>query len=481
MAGRQFVFVVRRAVALALLAAVLVAPNGVDAVHASRAGRGAALVRLRPTDGKHDPQGDGYGAPEHHVCGTHVCVHWVSSTQDAPPLSDANGNGVPDQVDRTVAAFEFAWSCEVGRLGFRAPRSDETSQNHGPDGRLDVYLADIGLVDLDGYVATDDPNASDGRYVYRNYSAYVVVDDDFSFAQLGATGGTGGLRATAAHELFHAVQYAYDSGEDDWLMEGTAAWMEDVVADDVNANRVWLRESPLTQPWMPVDSSQGVHAYGAWIFWRFLSESLGSGPSGATIIKRVWELAADAPGAPNLFSARAVETALGERGRDLGGVFATFGMWNAAPSVFYEEGGVYPHSPITRSHRLSVQHPIASWSALQVDHLTSGAVSFAPSPGAPASAWLRLVLDAPPIVNGSGMRVMIVGRSGAIRVVAVSLDERGDADLRVPFGRLTVRRVLLLYANANTSFDCWTGAGYSCNGRSHADRMSFRYFGALVR
>jgi len=481
MAGRSFTFVVRWALALALFAAVLVAPPGVDAARTSRGGRGAALIRLRPTDGKHDPEGNGYGAPDHHVCGTHLCVHWVSSTDDAPPLSDANGNGVPDQVDRTLVAFEAAWAFEVGKLGFRAPRSDQTSQDHGPDGRLDIYLADVGRVDLDGYVATDDPNASDGSYQYRNYSAYIVVDDDFSVPQLGATGGSGGLRATAAHELFHAIQYAYDAGEDEWLMEGTAAWMEDLFADDVNANRVWLKESPLTQPWIPVDSGQGLHPYGAWIFWRFLSEIVGTGPSDASIVKRVWELAADAPGDANLFSARALETALRERGRDLGGVFATFGLWNLVPSAFYEEGAAYPHTPIARSHRLNVHHPIARWSVLRLDHLTTGSVSFTPSQGAPASAWLRLVLDAPPRRNGSGARVMIIGRSGAIRLEPVQLDDHGDAVLRVPFGRLTVRRVVLVYANANTSFNCWTGAGYSCNGRSHADRLPFRYLAALVR
>ena len=73
------------------------------------------------------------------------------------------------------------------------------------------------------------------------------------------------------------------------------------------------------------------------------------------------------------------------------------------------------------------------------------------------------------------------GRSGTIRVTAVQLDRRGDADVRVPFGRLTVRRVVLIYANANTSYNCWTGAGYSCNGRSHADRLPFRYLAAIIR
>ena len=180
---------------------------------------------------------------------------------------------MPDQVDATLGAFETAWRVEVVQMGFRAPRSDGSSADHGPNDLLDVYLADVGASGLTGYVATDDPHADDDTYQYRDYSAYIVVDDDFSVAQLGSSGGLGGLRATAAHEFFHAVQYAYDSSEDAWLTEGTAVWMEDVVADDVDANRRWLRSSALVHPWVPIDSSRGLNEYGAWIFWRFLTES----------------------------------------------------------------------------------------------------------------------------------------------------------------------------------------------------------------
>ena len=239
-------------------------------------------ISLRPTDGNADPRGHGYSVPSQHVCGPHVCVHWVSTTSDAPPRTDLNHDGLPDQVDRTLGAFETAWRVEVTRMGFRAPMSDGSSADHGPNGLLDVYLADVGASGLAGYTATDDPNANDDAYPYRTYSAYIVVDDDFSTAQLGPSAGPGGLRATAAHEFFHAVQYAYDSGEDPWLTEGTAVWMEDEVADDVDANRRWIRSSALEHPWEPVDSSRGLNEYGAWIFWRFLTESGGRHGGDAT-------------------------------------------------------------------------------------------------------------------------------------------------------------------------------------------------------
>ena len=439
-------------------------------------------VFLRPTNGSADPEGHGYSVPSQHVCGPHLCVHWVASTSDAPPLVDGNQNQVPDQVDRTLGAFETAWRVEVVELGFRAPKRDGSSRDHGPNGLLDVYLADVGASGLGGYVATDDPHADDDSYRYRDYSAYIVVDDDFSLAQLGVSGGPGGLRATAAHEFFHAVQYAYDSSEDAWLTEGTAVWMEDQVADDVDANRRWLRSGPLVHPWVPIDSSRGLNEYGAWIFWRFLSESEGDahGP-GQTLIRRVWELAADGPGDPNLFSARALQEALGSRHRALPGVLATFGAWNLAPATFYEEGASYPRAPVSAHHHVSVRHPVAGWSTLRVDHLATGSVSFQPKVGSPGRASLRLILDAPPRRAGSSARIVIFLRSGYLRLVSANLDADGDADLRVPFSSWKVGRVVLVFSNASTSFRCWTGAGYSCNGRSRADEMPFRYYAALVR
>ena len=435
-------------------------------------------ISLRPTGGGVDPEGHGYIFPSRHVCGPRLCVHWVEATSDAPPLADGDRNQVPDQVDATLRAFDTAWQVEVDVMGFRPPKPDGTSPDHGPNSKLDVYLADVGAWGLSGFVATDDPHADDDEYAYRDYSAYVVVDDDFSVAQLGASGGPGGLRATAAHEFFHAVQYAYDSSEDDWLTEGTAVWMEERVADDVDANRRWMRSSPVLHPWVPVDSSRGLNEYGAWTFWGFLTESPGVHGPDPTLIRAVWELAADGPGDPDLFSALAVQQALASRDRSLATSLATFGAWNLAPGAFYDEGGTYPSAPVSRRHRMSADHPNAGWATLRLNHLTTGTVSFEPTSLRHAS--LRLVLDAPPKVTGSAARVLIFLRSGSLRLVPVALDADGDADVRVPFSSDRVSRVVLVYANASTSFQCWTGAGYSCNGRSRADELPFRYQAALV-
>ena len=75
------------------------------------------------------------------------------------------------------------------------------------------------------------------------------------------------LKVTAAHEFFHAVQFAYDIGEDGWFMESTATWMEEHVYDAINDNLQYLATSPLAQPLIPLDQTSGLRVYGAWIFW----------------------------------------------------------------------------------------------------------------------------------------------------------------------------------------------------------------------
>ena len=87
----------------------------------------------------------------------------------------------------------------------------------------------------------------------------------------------------------------------------------------------------------------------------------------------------------------------------------------------------------------------------------------------------------PPTETGSAARIVLFLRSGSLRLIPVTLDADGDADIRVPFSSGQVSRVVLVFANASTSFRCWTGAGYSCNGRSRADGMPFRYQATLVR
>ncbi|HXF73123.1 MAG TPA: MXAN_6640 family putative metalloprotease, partial [Actinomycetota bacterium] len=359
----------------------------------------------------------------------------MTSTEDAPDLTDADADGTADWVETTAAVLEEVWTAEVATLGYRPPKSDLTSPNHGPDGRLDVYLADIGP-ELYGYCTTDDPNALDETYPYWDVSAYCVLDDDYAPDQFPIASGLEALQVTAAHEFFHAVQLAYDWLEDPWFVEGTAAWMEDEVYDDVDDNLQFLDASPLRYPQVALDLGRRGFQYGAWIFWRFLSEYFGSqGIPDPTIVRRAWEFADGSAAGPDLFSARAAAAAVAEREWQLRWAFADFGVWNVAPDAFYQEGPSYPAAPLDATHVVSGSRPSTGIGSLVLDHLTNRAVGIRRGSGVPRSAQLLVAVDMPPYRRGSEASVIVSYRSGALEWFPIRLDREGDGRRRVDFGR----------------------------------------------
>lgn len=443
----------------------------------------AEALLARPDDGAADPGEQGYSVPAAApLCSANVCVYWVPTTPDAPPALDTDANGVPDQVDSTLRVFEEVWQKEVVEYGYRPPKPDGSSPNHGPDDRIDVYLADLGDDGIYGYCTTDDPTAAQTPDGPWDVSAYCALDNDFDPAQFaGAASGEAALKVTAAHEFFHAIQFGYDFLEDVWALEGTAVWMEDEVYDDINDSYQYLEESALRQPRIPLDlaidpgNPLGGFQYGAFVFWRFLSESFG----GPEIIRRVWELADGSPAGPDQYSLQAVDTALRERGSRARTAFARFGAVNAHPGSFYEEGSSYPATPIAVRRTLSARKPRATGSP-RLDHLTTWYGSFAPGPSAGPAARLRLTLDLPARTRGAEATLVVVPRNGEPRLVPIALDEQGDARKTVPFARADVKAVELVLSNASGRYRCWERMPLSCQGSPRDDGQQYRYEAELV-
>ncbi|HEV3408445.1 MAG TPA: MXAN_6640 family putative metalloprotease, partial [Gaiellaceae bacterium] len=327
-------------------------------------------------------------AADARACGEALCVHWAESSPNAPPGADGDPATVPPWVTTTMTVFENVWAQEIGRLGYRPPLSDVTSPVNGGDARLDVYLADVGADGLYGYCASDDPGASAvGAAQKREVSAYCVVDDDFDPGQYPAATGEQALAVTAAHEFFHAVQFSYDWREDLWFMEGTASWVEDEVYDHVNENLGYLwKASVLRHPAVPVDYAGNGFQYGSWIFWRYLSERLGTG-----IVRDTWERV----GGRDAYSLRAASPALAAKGLTFGSVFADFAAANRIPSRRYQEGGAYPTAPAAETKTLSRGRPTTGWRYTSIRHLSSLYYSVRPGRTVSRRATLRVALDGP--------------------------------------------------------------------------------------
>lgn len=433
--------------------------------------RVARRILARPTDDfSGDLEGVKYGdAPHRSTCDDpsqtqlEVCVHWVTDPTDpnAPSLADSDGDGVPDWVEQTQAVFHEVWQRVVVQLGYRPPRSDLGHADHGPDGRTDIYIADL-PPHYYGYCASEPLLDSD-----VTSPAYCVLDDDYAPTEFGSRTPPENLRVTAAHEFFHAVQFAYNWQADTWLMEGTAAWMEDEVYDQINDNLQYLSRSALRYPFIPLDyvnSSNYNWAYGSWIWWRFLSEYFGSGSAqDPSVVKQIWQRVAG--GQATLPALRGV---IANRGSSFVDVFADFAAVNRSPKAWYDEGGFYSKYVAAPGGRFVLRKasPGTGWMFTKLPHLSSQHVMFRPGTSLLGRWRLRVDLNLPDRSRGSKATVMVHRTDGRTRWLRVALDRDGDTRFSVPFSRRGISNVVVTVTNASTRMSsCGSGTLWSCAGK----------------
>lgn len=423
----------------------------------------------RPTDGGDDPARQGYNVGPDQVavgCGLHVCIHWVTepTDPDAPPQVDDDGDGVPDYVIAASDAFEKAWEREVDDLGFRAPLRDGGATNPGPNAKLDVYLVDLDARGISGVCRSDDPRDpnvnADSTYEYWDAAVYCVVDNDFA----GAPAPSIELRLTAAHELFHAVQCAYDCYEDAWLAEGTAAWIEAQVYPRLAQGDRYVFDSQVADPTNPLDSG-GSLAYGAWFFWDFFADRLGR-PT--TVIRQLWEMAADAPGGPRRYSLQAATRLARRHDTTLRSELAAFGRRAFADRL--SARGV-EREKIGRRETFTTRP--------RLDHLTFRTIVLRPSRGVRRTDLLAVRLNLPPRKTGPVATVTTVRRNGDRSVSRVELNRRGNGRIRVDFGR--ARRIVVTLTNASTRMDCNWETQLACGGYARDDGLRYRLVAEVRR
>jgi hypothetical protein len=393
-----------------------------------------------------------------------LCFHWLNqvSAQD---------------VNATETTFAAVYDLEVETYGFLAPLPDGS---RGGNSKTDIYLRDIGP-NLFGYCTSDVSTPT------PDIHAYCVVDDDF--AEFGNSQTPQSFRdVTAAHEYFHAIQFAYDSLEDLWLMEGTAMLMEGEFRPDVDDRIDYLANSALTSPETPVDFGRDGFEYGAWVFWRFLVEQLDE-LGNPLVIRQIWERAAgastdtDGPGPDtietNPYSLQATRSVLSSRGESFRSLFAKFARVNRVPAAFYAEGGSYPRAPETRRRTMSAREN-TGWRSHKLRHLASVYLEFRPAVGLSGHARLRVVVNLPSFRYRPEASLLVRLRNGDLRTHRIALDSRGNGAKSVGFAPGDVRRVDLVLTNASTRMRCDEGTPYSCAGVGLDDLRAYGYR-AVVR
>lgn len=277
-------------------------------------------------------------------------IHYNTTGSNAIPTADVSpANGIPDYAEWLAAYADSSWRTEINNLDHRVPPSDGVA---GGDSRYDIYTEEMGFY---GYTQSEgagpEPwnDAISYISVHRNFSGF-PANDDPDGDQKGAA------KATIAHEFYHAVQFAYDIGEQLWWMEASATWMEDVVFDPVNDNYNYLGTF-FTTPDQSLHSTTNGRQYSEFIWPKYLDENYG--PKTMTDI---WEL---------LISTTAysgMSTVLTGLGKNLSQEVARFGNWNYITSnrndgLHFEEAVRYPLISLVRTHTsypVSGQGPVAT-------------------------------------------------------------------------------------------------------------------------
>lgn len=412
-------------------------------------------------------------------CASGVCVHYTS--QIGATYNDAAS---PANVAATSATVQSVRTRLIA-AGFKTPLPDSAAQ-HGGTTDLDVYMMDLKPYGIYGYCAPTDGFAPG---VYTT-SAYCVVDNDF----VGySTSPAAALQVTVAHEYFHAVQGAYDWAEDRWFAEGSAAWVEDELYDNINDNRQYLRGSQMKAPWIPLDYFNddldgGFNRYGSWIFLRYLSEKAArTGIAPLTFMRRVWERADSSPGMADNWSMQAVQAQINALPKAFPGGFARtysqFAAANRLPSKFYSEGSAYPKAPAVNAKFTKRTRALKTNAALdRLDHLSSYTARLVPHKSYGKKVRLKVSLNLPGKTANPGATVRIFHKNGKITTSWVSLNSKGDATKRVAFTRKKVKSIEVTVSNGSTSYACWqNNQRSSCEGNSKHDNLRHKLTLTVLR
>lgn len=200
----------------------------------------------------------------------HFIVHYTDKGVDS---------ATPSFAQAVAETMEEVYEIQITQLGWSPPPTDGIL---GGDDRYDVYLSDV--LGYQGVLGFAQPEISQGdnpftKVIEASASyAYFVLDNDFDPNQIfGDVDPIAMMRATAAHEFHHIIQFGYDMNDShSWLYEGTASWMEiETFIEDEDASG-YLPEL-FNYPEICfgadgfADPTGGGMRYASWLFFEFLT------------------------------------------------------------------------------------------------------------------------------------------------------------------------------------------------------------------
>jgi hypothetical protein len=351
--------------------------------------------------------------------GGHFLIHYDTSGFHAVDKTDSDSNGIPDYVDFVAATFEDVWTKEIDELGYITPPDDG-------DGVYDVHIQQLGLQGVYGFAFPAGGLTS---------SSYIQIDNNFTDNVYQTRGGAG-VQVTAAHEFFHAIQFAYYASFDAaWWQELTATWMEDVVYDDVND---YLQYQPFffQSPEVSLDQFRpgDLQPFAASVFGHFIWKMFG-----VDSVKDTWQSLASRT--PLSYDISDIDVALP------GGftsIMPRFTVWNYLTgsrhiSGYYEEGSAYAEvnsRVITAVSGLSVSgsdridHLSSTYISIDTRNLSGGlSVVFSLESGSTYEVVMLLMRDGTPEVvslSGDGVSLANVSSYDEVVLIPVSTSTSGS-------------------------------------------------------
>lgn len=423
--------------------------------HLGTRGRQQANELLARPTGTETSPGHGYTVAEATPdCGTHFCIHYVTSTVDAPSLADTSpANGIPDYVDDMLSAFENeVYPCEntatidtcgggtaAGR-GWPAPPSDGTL---GGNSKFDVYIEDLYPSNVYGYVAPDTNN----DFNTDSWHSYLVLDKDFTrYSQ--TIPGPEEMRVTAAHEYNHVLQYGIDAWEDTWMFESTATYFENVVYPSIDDYLGYLSTwvNATADPLTDANGGGGLKIYGSAVWNHWLDHVCGP-----AVILDAWQAKDRSQDPSESFAPGSYDSAIqGDcPGKTLDGFADEFEDFSTAVAEWRAPNSGFPDLYPDVAPRSGTLVPNAAGVSESLNHTT---FTFLDIPVTSAST-LTLSATLPAGLNGA---IALVGRTtastttGTVSSAITRLPSGGSGSVALPnadtFGRITA--VLI---NADTS------------------------------
>jgi hypothetical protein len=205
----------------------------------------------------------------------HFYIHFDTTGNAAPDLTDSDSNGVPDYIDEVGIIADSAHHVLVDIMGWEEEPFDG-------EGGYDIYIMSYGA-GVYGYNYKDNGNTS---YLQID-NDYVGYNSKFDLTPIEI------MRITVAHEYFHGIQWGYEEnlGSNKYFYEMTSMWFEDVLIPDGNDYLDGWADPLLDNPTADFDNTGG--GYELALFGHYLSSFLDSKgietAKNSTIIREMWE------------------------------------------------------------------------------------------------------------------------------------------------------------------------------------------------